>query len=488
MVLKPQLTLPISQYSDIYELIVPRDNLLRKIKENVDFSFVYDELSSKYCPDNGRWAIDPLRMFKYLFLKCMFNLSDVDVVERSRYDMSFKYFLDMTPEENVINPSSLTKFRKIRLKDVSLLDLLIQRSVELAIEKGIIKSNSIIVDSTHTAARYNAKSAREQLLELSKNLRKAIYKINPQIKTKFPAKVNNGILEDEINYCQELITTVKQDEVLASYPKVKERLNILQETVEDDLEQLALSKDADARIGHKTADTSFFGYKTHLAITPERIITAAEVTSGEKHDGKQLEPLVAKSRAVGINVENVIGDIAYSEKDNLEYAKENNIQLVSKLSPTVTHGNRRNEDKFEYNKDAGMYVCKAGHMSIRKTSSRPKKHAEDGQGTVESYFFDVEKCKVCPQQEGCYKPGARTKSYSVSIKTNIHSEQMEFQETETFRQLAKERYKIEAKNSELKYRHGYDVASSSGLVGMHLQAAVAIFAVNLKRVFTLLGQ
>jgi len=306
MVLKPQLTLPISQYSDIYELIVPRDNLLRKIKENVDFSFVYDELSSKYCPDNGRWAIDPLRMFKYLFLKCMFNLSDVDVVERSRYDMSFKYFLDMTPEEKVINPSSLTKFRKIRLKDVSLLDLLIQRSVELAIEKGIIKSNSIIVDSTHTAARYNAKSAREQLLELSKNLRKAIYKINPQIKTKFPAKVNNGILEDEINYCQELITTVKQDEVLASYPKVKERLNILQETVEDDLEQLALSKDADARIGHKTADTSFFGYKTHLAITPERIITAAEVTSGEKHDGKQLEPLVAKSRAVGINVDNII--------------------------------------------------------------------------------------------------------------------------------------------------------------------------------------
>ena len=43
-----------------------------------------------------------------------------NIVERSKYGMSFKYFLDMTPEEDVINPSSLTKFRKLRLKDINL--------------------------------------------------------------------------------------------------------------------------------------------------------------------------------------------------------------------------------------------------------------------------------------------------------------------------------------------------------------------------------
>ena len=31
-------------------------------------------------------------------------------------------FLEMTPEEEVINPSSLTKFRKLRLKDTDLLE------------------------------------------------------------------------------------------------------------------------------------------------------------------------------------------------------------------------------------------------------------------------------------------------------------------------------------------------------------------------------
>ena len=481
------MSIPLSQYSALYDIIVPKDNLLRQIKEAVDFSFVYEELIPRYCPDNGRGAIDPLRMFKYLFLKVLFDLSDADVVERSRYDLSFKYFLDMAPEDNVIDPSSLTKFRKIRLVDLNLLDLLIAQSVNLAIQKGIKLSPSLILDSTHSEARYLAKSQRELLVERATKLRKALYEVNPKFKEKVPKKVNNGILEDEVEYCKELIQMVSEDQELANVPRVSEKLNILIETVEDNIEHLMVSKDEDARVGHKTADTSFFGYKTHYAMTPERLITAAVITSGEKPDGKQLQMLVEKSRATGITIENVIGDMAYSEKDNLEYAKKNTFKLISKLSPTVTHGNRRSEDKFEYNKDAGMYVCKAGHLSIKKTNRRPKKHAKEGCGTVITYFFDVEKCKHCPLREGCYKPGSRTKSYSVSIRSNTHQEHMDFQETDEFKRLSKDRYMIEAKNSELKHRHGYGVASSSGLVGMELQGAMTIYVVNLKRIFALLA-
>lgn len=484
----PQMSFSLSPYSSLYELIIPQDNLLRQIKESVDFAFIYHELIPKYCLDNGRGAIDPVRMFKYLMLKHIFDLSDVDVVERSRVDMSFKYFLDMAPEEDVINPSSLSKFRKIRLKDTDLIDLLIHESVQLAINKGIALSPYLVVDSTHSDARYNSKSRREILIVRSKNLRKALYEVNPNIKDALPDKVNTGMLEDEIEYCQRLIDVVAKREDLANLPKVTEKLNILKEIIEDNLEHLALSKDEDARTGHKTADSAFFGYKNHLAMTPERIITAAVVTSGEKHDGKQLKALVEKSKAAGVQVEGVIGDAAYSEKDNLELAKEHGFKLFSRLSQTVTHGSRRNEDKFEFNKDAGMYVCKAGHMSIRKTSNRSKKHAKDGKGTVETYFFDVEKCKHCSMREGCYQPGCKTKSYSVSIKANIHKEHMEFQETDNFKHMVKERYKIEAKNSELKHRHGLGEATSSGLDGMQMQSAVTFYVVNLKRIFTLLGE
>ncbi len=82
-------------------------------------------------------------MFKYLVSKSIYNVSDVDIVERSKYDMSFKYFLDMAPEDPVIEPSSLTKLRKLRLKDVGILDMLINKTVEIAIAKGVLKSKSI---------------------------------------------------------------------------------------------------------------------------------------------------------------------------------------------------------------------------------------------------------------------------------------------------------------------------------------------------------
>lgn len=483
--LKKQTEMILSPYGKIYDLIIPKDNMLRKINDLIDFSFIYDELTTKYCLNNGRGAIDPIRMFKYLLLKVIYDLSDVDVVERSRYDMSFKYFLDMAPEDDVINSSSLTKFRKLRLKDMNLLDILINKTVTVAVEKEIIKGKAIIVDSTHTKSRYNEKSPRKILIEQATKLRKSVYEIDETMKKQFPSKVNNGILEDEIDYCKKLMNVIDKNDTVSHYPKVREKMNLLNELIEDDIEMIKLNVDNDAKVGHKTADTSFFGYKTHMAMTEERIITAAIVTSGEKHDGKQLQTLIEKTKETGLAVNEVIGDAAYSEKENLKYAKEENISLVSKLSDTVTHGNRMNEDKFEFNKDAGMYVCPGGHMSIKLVNKRPKKHAKDGEGTVLSYFFDVEKCKSCSRREGCYKEGSKTKSYSVSIKSNTHKEHMDFQETEYFKTRAKERYKIEAKNSEMKHRHGYDVASAAGLIGMEMQGAITIFAVNLKRIIAL---
>lgn len=95
---------------------------------------------------------------------------------------------------------------------------------------------------------------------------------------------------------------------------MKEKLNLLKETVEDTRENYTMSKDMDAKIGHKTADSSFFGYKTHLAMTEERIITAAVVISAEKGDGPELAKLLDQTQFYGMEVETIIGDAAYAGK------------------------------------------------------------------------------------------------------------------------------------------------------------------------------
>jgi transposase len=482
--LAQQQEIQLSAYSRLYDLIIPKDNLLRKISELIDFTFIYEELLDKYCSNNGRMAESPVRMFKYLLLKTIYTVSDVDVVERSRYDMSFKYFLDMAPEDEVINSSSLTKFRKLRLKDTDLLNLLIGKTVSIALEKGIIKSRSIIVDATHSLSRSNPYSALEVLRERSKLLRKAVYSIDEDMKERMPKKNDSGELEKELAYCKELEKLIESDQTLSLVPAVKEKLNLLKETVEDTQENYTLSKDKDARTGHKSADSKFFGYKTHLAMTEERIITAAVVTSGEKGDGPELPVLLEISQGNGIRVDTVIGDSAYSGKENLKLKgrEDQNIKIVAKMNPSITQGSRKEEEKWDYNKDADMFVCPAGHLAIRKARQGKKNR---GKNQALTYYFDVEKCRTCPLKDGCYKPGAKSKTYAVTIKSNIHQQQQVFQDTDYFKEKAKHRYKIEAKNSELKNVHGYGRAISYGITNMQMQGAIAIFTVNLKRIIKL---
>lgn len=215
----------------------------------------------------------------------------------------------------------------------------------------------------------------------------------------------------------------------------------------------------------------------------ERIITAAVVTSGEKGDGPELPKLLEISQENGIKIDTVIGDGAYSGKDNLTLADEQNIKIVAKMVSSISQGFRKDEKLFDYNKDAGMFVCPAGHMAIRKARQGER---NIGQNQATTYYFDVQKCKVCPLRENCYKPGAKSKTYSVTIQSNLHKEQIAFQKTEYYKEKTKERYKIEAKNGELKNVYGYRRATSYGIQNMEMQGAMAIFAVNLKRILKLI--
>ncbi len=484
-----QLEMSFSKHIELYDILIKEDNFWRQFNDMVDFSFVVDILKDKYSSTMGRTCEDVIRMFKYLLLKQYFKLSDRGLVERTMTDMLFKYFLGYEPEETkLIDPSLLTVFRRERLidNDGNLMDKLIEKTVELALEKELIEvKNKIIVDSTHTNAMFSHISPREELIRQAKELRKSVYKIDENMHEKMPKKrETSGLLEDQIKYTKELLTVLKDDGRFEKLPGIKEQIDYLEETMNDTEIELEYSKDQDAKIGHKTADTSFFGYKTHLAMTPERIITAATITSGEKHDGKELINLIEKSENNGIEVEAIIGDGAYSEKDNLEYCEKNNVKNVSKLSKMVTHGNSKRNNDFEYNKDAEMYVCKAGHMAIAKRK-QGSKATSYGDTRVECYYFDVEKCKHCPFKDGCYKEGSKTKTYSVKIKSDTHTKHMDYMETEDFKNLYKERYKIEAKNAELKNNYNYGNASACGKLGITIQGATTLFLVNMKRIIKL---
>ncbi len=73
---------------------------------------------------------------------------------------------------------------------------------------------------------------------------------------------------------------------------------------------------------------------------------------------------------------------------------------------------------------------------------------------------------------------------TVTIKKEINNKQAEYMQTEEFKDLYKERYKIEQKNNEIKNIGDMKVAIGSGQLGMIIQGQY-VFLANMKRIRTL---
>lgn len=481
----------ISEHISLYDKIIPKDHFLRKLKENIDFSFVNKLVEKEYSEQYGRPAKEPEMMYKLLFLQIKDLLSDREVIERTKTDMAYKYFLDLNPEDSVPSYSLLSVFRNTKIKDESILEEMLQETVKQAIEKGIIKSNSIIVDATHTISKNQKRTPTQILREMSKNLRKEIYRNEPNLKEVFPEKPEEtASLEEELEYTKKLVKSLKDKITENTNEKIKRKYKKLEEKLtEEKIEKIQSSIDTDARQGYKSEDNDFFGYKSHVAMTKERIVTALEVTSGEAPDGKFMKKLVEKSEKAGIKVEEVIGDKAYSGKENLEYGKSKDIKIISRINSVITNGIKSKDDGFEYIKDPDTLRCPMGHLAVRKGLISGKKYKDGYRNDKMVYTFDKKTCLNCPRKAECLGKNKeqRGKRYQIKILCQAHKEQLEFEQTEYFNKtIREERYKIEAKNAETKIAHGLCKAKSAGLSSVRVQSYITHITTNLKRIIKLM--
>ena len=255
-----------------------------------------------------------------------------------------------------------------------------------------------------------------------------------------------------------------------------------------------VARDKDAKFGSKGPGKSFFGYKAHIGMTPESIIVAAAVTSGEASDGKYLVPLVEQARQNGLEVESAIADAAYASKENLD-ALKGDVQVVAPVNPIISQGHRKGTDTgFHYNKDADTYVCPAGEPAKYKEYRKPKEKRVDADGRVVQRFkngfvkyrFDVKKCQECPLRDGCYK-GGKSKTYCVTILSDTHKDQIEFEKTPEFKQKMKKRRRVEPLNAHLKNDLGMKQSISYGIESMTMQTAVAIYMSNIQNIMKFKG-
>jgi IS5 family transposase len=469
--------LKFSSFTGIYDMVIPQNHLLRKIAENIDFSFVNKLMEKCYCIDFGRPAYEPELILKTLFLKLLYDLSDREVISRCQTDMAFKFFLGLNPEDDVPDASLLAKFRTLRITEEELQEFL-NETVRQALDNNIIKSKTIIVDSTHSRSKHTPQTPTQILREITKNLRKEIHRTQNEISNIFPEKptIEDDIFE-EIDYTKTLVAAL--EEVDLKSEKAQKLLAKVKKTLElPNLVELQSANDEDAKIGHKSEDNDFFGYKNHIAMTEEGIITGLSVTNGTAADNKEFENIVNQTLEIGVEVEDIAGDKAYSTSDILKFGIDKNINIISKLKENV--GSKEFNDKYvSFNKDADTYECKNGCLA--------KKNNVRKNGSI-GYSFYRSDCEKCPFSKECLdNKDDGYKRVLQNVNHEIFEEQRVFEATEHFKEKHKIRWKIEQRNSHLKNQYGLKKTYGTGLWSMKAQSFLTAFTANIVKITKLVA-
>jgi transposase len=480
-----------SFYSFLYERI-PADHLLKRIGETVDFGFINDLLADSYCRNNGRPAKEPELMLKLLFLQYLYNLSDVKVLEEANCNLAFLWFLDVNPEDELPDASLLCKFRRYRLKDFSL-DEVITEIVRQCVERGLVKGSGVTVDSTHIEAAVSRKVPERIMKHLAKRIFKAMHKDNgsvgkeidvhipdyTQIADPMEARqVMKEYLERTIAACE----SKAGEQTKRAIAEAREILSDEKFLVQKGIRSLA---DKDARVGRKSRDSSFYGYKMEYMMTAEeRIITSVECASGEYVDGTRFDPLLNRTLKSGVVPEKVFGDKAYFKAPILQCIQA---EGAKPYIPVSESSYRIDEERFSYNKDSDQWFCVMGNETVKRRICHTQLGGKERSYLV--YTFDAAMCVGCSHRAECLgKAKTRARSLHVSLNTAEIYELSQRQKTPEFLEKYKKRAAQEWKNGEMKRFHGLARARGFGLLGVAIQAKLTAIAVNLKRIAALIRE
>ena len=143
------------------EELVPRDHPLRAIKRMADEAL--SKLSRTFAAaysDVGRPSIPPERLLKAMLLMSLYTMrSERALCERITFDMLFRWFLDMTPDEGPFDHSDFSKNRE-RLARLDVTKKFSDRIVMAAMDAGLISQDHFSIDGSLLQSHASLKSLK----------------------------------------------------------------------------------------------------------------------------------------------------------------------------------------------------------------------------------------------------------------------------------------------------------------------------------------
>jgi len=490
--------------------LIGKNSFYAKMRDCADKIITDDDFADMYCLNNGRTSVPPARLTKVLILQNYEDLSDREALENIRFNIKWKYALNVPIDYEGFDRSLLVYFRArllVNNKD----KMVFKKTLELARKVGLLKKEvDQVIDSTPMLGAGAVKDTYELLRDgirkvLSSLDKKKKPRINLSLKTYGKNDPKPKINWEDKTERQELLSLLVCDvrKVLSHVDvnkedvdnQLKDAANLLARIVSQDIEEDKENKpkikkgvakdrvisttDPEMRHGRKSSSGKFNGYKNHiLKDASSDIITNIDVSLGNCPDQDMAEPLIKEAEEeFGIKTKSLCGDGAYGSGKMRKKMDGKEIELISK-APALKDTGKLNKEEFDVDIENEKVVCPEGKVAKKCYKSK------DAEGEVaKTFVFSKEVCNACPRKDKCTSARNTGRTVSVGPYEEYLQKAREIQKTEGFKEIYnKIRPPVERKIAEL-IHHGLRKTRYIGRRKSRLQALFTGAAVNLKRIF-----
>ena len=387
--------------------LVPRDHLVRKIDECMNFKFIEDKVKVLYSP-LGRQSIPPIVLFKLLMINKCFGINSMrKTCEECKVNLAYRWFLGLSIEDDIPNYSTWSKNYERRYKDSDIFNEIFEEVLRQAMEYGFIDMEAVFYDGTHQKANANnrkctdeevaieAKSYKDDLLNEINNVRKA-----------HNQKEVKQVINEELDFNEktgEEITNVKTKHIKVS------------------------TTDSESGHYHKGEHEQCFAYTHNTVSDKNGFVLAHETVPGNVHDSVSFDKVRNKlMNKFSDKITFEVLDAGFKTPAICRTIIEDNKTPLMPYTRTKGPKDLINKKEFAYDKERDIYICPNNEELAYSTVTK------EG---YKIYKSNPEKCLNCPLRDQCTKSKNNQKSISRHVWQEYVEETNELRYTQTWKDI-----------------------------------------------------
>ncbi|MGG3916601.1 IS1182 family transposase [Rossellomorea vietnamensis] len=431
------------------EDLVPHDHLLRKIDKYIDFSFILGRVRPYYSEDNGRPSLDPLVLFKMMFIGYFYGVRSERQLEKEiQMNIAYRWFLGLRLQDPVPHHSTISWNRRKRFNKTDIFQEIFDEIVLQAMNHKMVGGRVLFTDSTHLKANAN--------------------------KNKFTKKT---VEVETREYVDDLDKAIEEDRKENGKKPLKVR-----EEVTETKEVRKSTTDPDSGFMSRDQKQEMFCYLDHRTTDMKfNIITDAFVTPGNVHDSvPYLQRLDRQIERFKLNVEAVALDSGYLTNPICKGLSDR--ELFGVIAHRRYHPTKGlfPKWKFTYNSEENYYLCPNGQVLPYRTTTR--------EGYRE-YKSDPKVCTDCPLLQEC----TRSKNHQKVVTRHVWEEYKDKVRLNRLSKSGKMLYKyrkekIERSFADSKQLHGLRYCRLRGIHNASEQVLLTAACQNMKKIATHLAK